>query len=100
MCGNHIRRAQDYWYARDLYAGTVSYIGRVLPEEVARAYNHHQQLLPEMTKRRRELLRQYDAIGRLVTCERLTQDDRVILEMFGFGEALVHRDAASVTQDN
>jgi hypothetical protein len=88
-----------YWYARDVYNGQVRYLGRELPAEVLSAREAFDRLLPEMTKRRRELLRQYDALGRLLKCERLTDEDRVILEMFGFGEALVSNGGQAATQE-
>jgi hypothetical protein len=52
-----------------------------------------------MTKRRRELLRQYDALGRLMKGERLWDGDSAIINRLGFAEALVYRDTAGVIQE-
>ncbi len=88
-----------YWYARDIESGQVKYLGKELPTEVLSAYTVHTQLLPEMTRRRRELLKQYNALGRLMKGEKLWTEDKAIISLLGFGEALVYRDTASATQE-
>jgi hypothetical protein len=89
-----------YWYARDIESGQVKYLGRELPTEVLSAYTVHMQLLPEMTRRRRELLRQYDALGRLMKGEKLLAEDKTIITLLGFGETLVQNDGQAQTQDD
>jgi hypothetical protein len=91
--------ARYNWYARQLDNGQVRYLGRELPLEVLSAYTAHTRLLPQMTKRRRELLKQYDALGRLVKGDTLWSDDRAIIHQLGFSEALVDRDTTGVTQE-
>lgn len=88
-----------YWYARDLDNGQVTYLGRELPAEVRAARLAIDRLLPEMNRRRRELLRQYDTLGRLMKGEKLWNGDSAIINLLGFAEALVSRDTASVTQE-
>jgi len=88
-----------YWYARDLDNGKVTYLGRELPAEVLAARMACDRLLPEMTKRRGELLKQYDALGRLMKGEKLWAEDKAIISLLGFSEALVYRDTAGATQE-
>ena len=89
-----------YWYARDIESGQVKYLGRELPTEILAARMACDRLLPEMTKRRRELLRQYDALGRLMKGEKLWTEDRAIISLLGFGEALVSNGGQAHTQDD
>ena len=89
-----------YWYAREIDSGQVRYLGRELPAEVLVAYTAHTRLLPQMTRRRRELLKQYDALGRLLKGETLWTEDRPIISLLGFGEALVCRDRSDIPQEN
>ena len=88
-----------YWYARDMESGQVKYLGRELPPEILTAYTTLNRLLPEMTRRRRELMRQYDALGRLMKGEKLWTEDRAIISLLGFGDALVLNGGQTHTQD-
>ena len=88
-----------YWYARDLDNGQVRYLGRELPAQVLAARLAFDRMLPEMNRRRRELLGQYDALGRLMKGEKLWNGDTAIINLLGFSEALVYRDTAGATQE-
>lgn len=89
-----------YWYARDIDSGQVRYLGRELPAEILAARMAFDRLLPEMSKRRRELLRQYDALGRLMKGEKPWTEDKAIISLLGFDEALVCRDIAGAPQES
>lgn len=87
-----------YWYKRDRY-GTINYIGKELPADVATARAWHDILLHDIDKKRHILLTMYDAMTRLIRNESLTATDRQIIEYMGFGNTLVPRPADQVTQE-
>ncbi len=89
-----------YWYARDIDNGQVKYLGRELPAEVLTAREAFNRLLPEISRRRRELLKQYDALGRLAKGEKLWSEDRAIISLLGFSEALVYRNRSNIAQES
>ncbi len=76
-----------YWYKHA--GGTVTYIGRELPADVARVRAAHQKMLTSMCHMQAELLDRADALGRLIRNEPLQDGDRALLERLGFGAAIL-----------
>ena len=78
-----------YWYSRDATSGRVRYIGKRLPENVTAAREAHGVLLHSMVEERHRLLVQFDALSRLIHNEPLTDEEREIVRVLGYGAVLV-----------
>lgn len=88
-----------YWYKRNISSGTVFYIGKNLPGDIAAARTWHDLLLSDMVKRRRILATMFDAMTRLMKNEALSPQDRQIIQYLGFGQTLVSPAVDQVAQD-
>lgn len=79
-----------YWYRR--VNGRVQYIGRNLPENIARARDAHDRRLAEMSNLKRQLDAQIHALYLHMTNQYLTPDNRAIICGLGFGDTLTATD--------
>lgn len=77
-----------YWYARD-DQGRRSYVGRDLPEHIARARAIHARRLDDLRAAGDRLRHELGAVTRLERREALDGDDRAILARLGFADCLV-----------
>lgn len=88
-----------YWYSRNHTTGKVKYLGRELPEALGAARAAHDTLLPDMSTDRRALIRQADALARLIRNRPLIEGDRDIITALGYEAALVSPAGSAGTQD-
>ena len=86
-----------YWYSRNEH-GRRGYVGRELPEHIARAREVHARRLGDMQAERARLRRELDAVSKLTRKEGLSDGDRSILVALGFGDCLVPAGALQETQ--
>lgn len=87
-----------YWWARPPI-GKVRYIGKELPNEIARARRARDRLGPEIARERRDLQHQVEVLRRLLENRALIGDDQATIRALGFGDALVYGDGQPGTQD-
>jgi hypothetical protein len=87
-CQNGGELHGPYWWARNDH-GQRSYVGRDLPEAIARAREVHDRRLPELLAERRRLVAELDAMTRLLCNKALHAEDLPIIERLGFGDCLV-----------
>ncbi len=93
-CGREGCHCQDgeklhgpYWYRRNEH-GRVKYLGVELPEYLTRARDALTKQRASINAKRRELLSQAAALGRLVSSEALQGGDPDIIARFGFAQCL------------
>lgn len=80
-----------YWYSRDNDngGGAVKYIGKELPQNIIRAREAKKRLGEDVHMIIEELQDRQLALLRLLNNSKLSDQDRLIIEDSGFGEALV-----------
>lgn len=98
-CANGGPPHGPYWYSRNQTTGKRAYIGKELPDDVAAARSAHDRLLTAMVQERRELIRQADALARLISNRSLRDGDHDIISSLGFRAALVSQTFEAGAQD-
>ena len=88
-----------YYYRRDQATGKVTYLGKVLPNQVDEARRRLAYFSRDLEVARRRLLAQAEALGRLYHRRPLTAEDRAAIRDLGFGACLVSEPPPAIAQD-
>jgi hypothetical protein len=88
-----------YWYGLDKATQKKRYVGKNLPDHIMAAANALDRMRKEINRKRLDLLAQAAALERLSNNDTLTEEDRTIIAVLGFGECLVSKFNQFFTQD-
>lgn len=88
-----------YWYRRDLESGSVDYVGKSLPDDVAQAAANLAQSRPAIHTTIRRLRDEARSLEKLAAGKRLNPHDEANVNHLGFEHCLVYS-GQRPTQDN